>query len=139
MTWEKLQQATYEEMRNLLTLIRDGFPGENPTPLLAEFWRVGVNSFRSSRRIITWTAECTVFCPNIKNDISSTRHLCKWCNRNAPSQAIVADFFEAHGTNYLVVADRLSAWTEAYHTKMIENGNKSKGLITTVFGNIWGS
>ena len=91
------------------------------------------------------TAETTVFWPNITKDIASTRHLCKWCNRNAPSQpklppitpiipttpfqAIVADYFEAKGSNYLVVADRLSAWTEAYHTKMVDQGNKSKGLI----------
>ena len=91
------------------------------------------------------TAESTVFWPNITKDIFATRHLCKWCNKNAPSQpklppvtpvvpttpfqAIVADYFEAHGSNYLVIADRLSAWTEAYHTKMIESGNKSKGLV----------
>ena len=91
------------------------------------------------------TAESAVFWPNITNDIEATRHTCNHCNRNAPSQpkqnpitpvipttpfeAVVSDYFESHGSHYLVIADRLSAWTECYHTKMVDGGNKSRGLI----------
>ena len=92
------------------------------------------------------TAESTVFWPNITRDIEKTRQLCNWCNQNAPSnpkpppftpvipttpfEAVVADYFQFKGWDYLVVADRLSAWTECYHTRSVEGGNKSKGLIT---------
>ena len=92
------------------------------------------------------TAESSVFWPNITNDIQKTRQLCKWCNQNAPSnpksppitptipttpfEAVVADYFQFKGWDYLVIADRLSAWTECYHTRSVPGGNKSKGLIT---------
>ena len=94
---------------------------------------------------MTSTAESTVFWPNITIDIERIRQLCTWCNQNAPSQpkqtpiapiipttpfeAVVADYFEFKGWGYLVVADRLSAWTECYHSRSFNNGNKSRGLL----------
>ena len=91
------------------------------------------------------TAQTTVFWPGISVDIERERQLCKNCNRNAPSQAhlepvppvfpttpfeaVVGDYFKLHGMNYLVIADRLSAWTECYRTKSGTDESGSRGLI----------
>ena len=177
-TWEKLQQATSEDLEMLSSLIREGFPIERKHECSADviaFWpyrnslhlydgvvlykdRVVIprslqnNALESLHAAhqgcssMNLTAESTVFWPNITRDIERTRQLCKWCNQNAPSQpktppvtpiipttpfeAVVADYFQFKGWDYLVIADRLSAWTECYHTRSVEGTNKSKGLIS---------
>ena len=91
------------------------------------------------------TAQSTVFWPGISIDIERERQLCKTCTRNAPSQpnldpvppifpttpfeAVVGDYFKLRGMNYLVIADRLSAWTECYRTKSGTDDSGSRGLI----------
>ena len=91
------------------------------------------------------TAQSTVFWPGISLDIERERKLCKNRNRNAPSQAnpepippifpttpfeaVVGDYFKLRGMNYLVIADRLSAWTECYRTKSGTDESGSRGLI----------
>ena len=86
------------------------------------------------------TAQSTVFWPGISVDVKRTRGLCNPCVCNAPSQpklnpvppiipttpfeAIVADYFDYKGKHYLVIADRLSGWTEIYHIKV---GSKNSG------------
>jgi hypothetical protein len=90
-------------------------------------------------------AQSTVFWPGISHDIERERQTCRPCNKNAPSQprlepvppifpttpfeAIVSDYFEFNGMNYLVIADRLSAWTESYRTKAGTEESGSRGLI----------
>ena len=176
-TWERLQESTFEEFGALIDIIHQGFPSEKesiPDPDVASFWthrnslhvhddvvmfrdRVvippslrktvleSIHAAHQGSSSMQLTAESTVFWPNITKDIESTRQFCKPCNRNAPSQpkqppvepiipttpfeAIVADYFQHMGSNYLVVADRLSGWTECYHTKVVDQGNRSRGLI----------
>ena len=94
---------------------------------------------------MTMTAQSTVFWPGISHDIERTRKICRPCTRNAPSQpglepvppiipttpfeAIVSDYFKYKGMNYLVVADRLSGWTECYRTEVGSNESGSSGLV----------
>ena len=91
-------------------------------------------------------AQSTVFWPGITKDIEKTRKTCKPCIQNAPShpkstpfppivpttpfEAVVADYFDIYGHHYLVVADRLSAWTEVYHIETASNTSGSRGLVT---------
>ena len=90
-------------------------------------------------------AQATVFWPGISQDINRQRQLCRNCTRNAPSQprpeptppifpttpfeAVVGDYFKLNGTNYLVIADRLSAWTECYRSKSGTEESGSHGLV----------
>ena len=90
-------------------------------------------------------AQATVFWPGISQDINRQRQLCRNCTRNAPSQprpepttpifpttpfeAVVGDYFKLNGMNYLVIADRLSAWTECYRSKSGTEESGSHGLI----------
>ena len=94
---------------------------------------------------MTSIAQSTVFWPGISHDIERERKMCQSCNRNAPSQprpepippifpttpfeAVVADYFVFRGMNYIVIADRLSAWTECYRTKAGTDESGSRGLI----------
>ena len=94
---------------------------------------------------MTSIAQSTVFWPGISHDIERQRQLCRACNRNSPSQprleptppifpttpfeAVVSDYFEFKGMHYLVIADRLSAWTECYRTKSGTDESGSRGLI----------
>ena len=87
---------------------------------------------------MTMIAQSAVFWPGISYDIDRTRKVCRTCTRNAPSQAslepvpplipttpfeaIVADFFELIGMRYLVIADRLSGWSECYRTPIWKRG-----------------
>ena len=91
------------------------------------------------------TAQSTVFWPGICHDIERERQTCHSCNRNTPShprsepvipifpttpfEAIFTDFFAFEGTNYLIIGDRLSAWTEVYRTKSGTEESGSRGLI----------
>ena len=91
------------------------------------------------------TAQSTVFWPGISHDVDRERQVCRNCTRNAPSQprqepippifpttpfeAVVGDYFKLHGMNYLVITDRLSAWTECYRTKSGTEESGSHGVI----------
>ena len=92
---------------------------------------------------MTARAETSIFWPGITKHIIHLREQCNDCNRNAPSQAsmpptpsplpeypfqyIAADFFQYHGTNYLVAVDRYSNWP------IIERGQDGcKGLIAVL-------
>ena len=95
---------------------------------------------------MTLLAQTTVFWPGISKDIEKTRKTCEPCIHNAPSQpksipippvipttpfeAVVTDYFQFEGHHYLVVGDRLSAWTEVYHIHVGSSTSGSHGLIT---------
>ena len=100
-------------------------------------------------------AQRTVFWPGITED-KAKRGQCRPCIRNAPSQAkhppvepfipttpfeaVVADYFEYHGMHYLVIADRLSGWTETYRVKTGTKEAGAAGLIVSLkcfFRNFW--
>ena len=99
----------------------------------------GVSSMESRAR-------STVFWPGLINDISATRAACQECNKIAPSQPhlppapydppttpfekIVADFFHFGGWYYLVVADRLSGWPEAFKCDQGSSQSGADGLIS---------
>ena len=89
-------------------------------------------------------AKATVYWPGISSDIQKARSSCASCNRIAPSQArtppiephipttpfecVAADFFHYMGYYYLVVADRLSGWTEQQRIKVGSQEAGSQGL-----------
>ena len=88
------------------------------------------------------TAQSSVFWPGISKNIEATRGTCRPCIKNCPSQAklepvppkvpttpfecVVADYFDFKAMHYLVIADRLSGWSEAYRIKPLSG---SKGLL----------
>ena len=85
------------------------------------------------------------FWPGYTTDIAGTRAKCKECNNCAPSQPhlppaaacipttpfefIVADYFEMSGHHYLVIADRLSGWSEVFLCKPGSAQSGAAGLI----------
>ena len=87
-------------------------------------------------------ARAILFWPGMSQDIKNVRETCIQCCRNAPSQAatpampvqvpstpfecIAADYFESHGNQFLVVADRLSGWVEIFSS----NKSNADGLVT---------
>ena len=89
-------------------------------------------------------ATTTMYWPGMTSDIDAARSSCKSCNRNAPSQAklpptapelpttpfekIAADFFELAAKHFLVIADRLSGWTEVVQTRVRSPSSGSTGL-----------
>ena len=91
------------------------------------------------------TVQSTVFWPGITRNVEKVRGVCDPCIRNAASQqklnpippqipttpfeSIVADYFDFKGMHYLVIADRLSGWTEVYHIKPGSRKSGSSGLI----------
>ncbi len=97
---------------------------------------------------MTLLAQTTVFWPGISKEIEKTRKTCDPCIHNAPSQpkstpfppiipttpfeAVVADYFQFEGHHYLVIGDRLSAWTEVYHIHVGSNSSGSHGLVTLI-------
>jgi len=97
----------------------------------------GVTSMTSRASII-------MYWPGMAADIDTARSACKSCNRNAPSQTklpptapklpttpfemIAADYFELMAKHFLVVADRLSGWTEVVQTQIPSVNSGSKGL-----------
>ena len=90
-------------------------------------------------------AHATSFWPGITSDIDRARASCEDCIKNAPSQprlppasfnppstpfeAIVADFFKCAGHNYLVIADRLSAWPDIFKCTPGSAQSGAEGLI----------
>ena len=86
-----------------------------------------------------------VFWPGMSKDFDRIRSSCGECIANAPSQPklppapfdppcslfekIVADFFNAGGHNYLVIADRLSSWTEVFKCTAGSPQSGAEGLI----------
>ena len=44
-----------------------------------------------------------------------------------PFESIVADYFDLAGQHYLVIADRLSGWTEVTH--VVRNGASASGTL----------
>ena len=89
-------------------------------------------------------ATTSLYWPRMTNDIHTARLTCRACNRNAPSHArlpptapelpttpfekIAADFFDLRGKHFLVIADRLSGWTEVVQVKVGSPSAGSKGL-----------
>ena len=90
-------------------------------------------------------AQAIVFWPGITRDIMERRSACHDCNRNAPTQAVLpseparvpsspfesifADFFDFGGNHYLVAGDRLSGFTEVFHTPSGTSRAGSRGLV----------
>ena len=86
-----------------------------------------------------------VFWPGMTLSFDRIRASCRECTANAPSQAtqpaapydppslpfekIVADFFDAGGNHYLVIADRLSSWTEVFKCTSGSPQSGANGLI----------
>ena len=89
-------------------------------------------------------AQGSVFWPNITGDLAKVRNNCRCCERNAPSlpklpptqphipttpfEAIAADYFHLKGHYYLVIADRLSGWTEVKQVRRSSATSGAKGL-----------
>ena len=89
-------------------------------------------------------ASVSMYWPGMAADIHAARSACKSCNRNAPSQTklpptapempttpfemIAADYFDLVAKHFLVVADRLSGWTEVVQTRIPSVSSGSKGL-----------
>ena len=94
---------------------------------------------------MTMRAQSIIFWPGMTADIHEVRAKCHDCNKNAPSQAVMAsephnppstpfeqmfaDFFNFAGYNYLVVGDRLSGWTDVFETPSGTSGSGAQGLI----------
>ena len=94
---------------------------------------------------MTLVAQSAVFWPGITVYLQRIRDECRSCRVNAPSQAkldpippiipttpfeaVVSDYFNFHGMHYLIIADRLSAWTEVYKIKIGSHRSGSSGLI----------
>ena len=90
-------------------------------------------------------AQAIAFWPGMTQDIALRRAECDDCNRNAPSQAtlpsepsnppslpfqqIVADFYDFGGFHYLVAADRLSGFSEAFLTPTGTSHAGARGLV----------
>ena len=86
-----------------------------------------------------------VFWPGMTLSFDGIRASCQECTANAPSQPkqpaapfdppslpfekIVADFFNAGGNHYLVIADRLSSWTEVFKCTSGSPQSGANGLI----------
>ena len=93
-------------------------------------------------------AKVSVFWPGMTKDIQQIRATCRDCNRITPSQAktlpveplipttpfeaVVADYFHYQGYYYLVVADRLSGWTEQVRIKVGTNEAGASGLCKSL-------
>lgn len=93
-------------------------------------------------------ANAIVYWPGMAQDLKNVRDSCLQCCRNAPSQpatpavspiipstpfeCIVADFFESHGHQYLVVADRLSGWVEIFSSPSKSFGSSASGLVANL-------
>jgi len=91
-------------------------------------------------------ARSTVFWPGLTHDIDATRATCRECTKIAPSQPhlppapydppttpfekIAADFFHFGGWYYLVVADRLSGWPEAFKCNQGSSRSGADGLVS---------
>ena len=110
--------------------------------------KIVVNTLHSAHQGVSMMesrARSIVFWPGMSQDIRNVREACQQCCRNAPSQAatpavtpkvpstpfecIVADYFESHGHNYLVVADRLSGWVEIFESRSGSSTSSAKVLI----------
>jgi len=93
-------------------------------------------------------AKVEVYWPGITGDIQSTRDSCYDCNRTTPTQAklppfeptipstpfeaIASDYFLFKGWYYLVIADRLSCWTEIFRIHQGTSESGSSGLCTAL-------
>ena len=93
-------------------------------------------------------ARDAIYWPGISKDIAWQKKSCTTCWENAPSQpnctpvepyipsmpfeAIVSDFFQLKGFHYLIIGDRLSAWTETIQIKVGSNSSGAKGLCTAL-------
>ena len=93
-------------------------------------------------------AQDSIFWPGLSADIQRKREACFSCNREAPSQpkmppiepmipnvpfeCLAADYFHYAGKYYLVIADRLSGWTEIKEIKASDFTNGSAGLCAAL-------
>jgi len=89
-------------------------------------------------------AQTIVYWPGLVTDLEEARNACRSCHRNMPSHAklpptapempktpfqmIFGDYFQLGGKHYLVIGDRLSAWTEVVHVRTDPASSGSKGL-----------
>ena len=174
-TWEKVQEATYDEYSDILAFLQGRNPKDETEfnkqyeelkvyrdglhvlddvimfqdrvlipPSLRAVTMETLHAAHQGERGMSLLAQSTVFWPGIVKDIHKTRQMCNPCIRNAPSQpkstpfppiipttpfeAVVADYFKFGGNYYLVVADRLSGWTEVYHVGVGTSTSGSHGL-----------
>ena len=114
-----------------------------PTDLRPEILR-HLHSAHQGTTAMGHRAQSSVFWPGITADIAATRANCRCCERNAPSlpklppsephipstpfEAIAADYFDLEGHHYLVIADRLTGWTEVKLVRRNSVTSGSKGL-----------
>ena len=174
-TWEKVQEATYDEYSDILAYLKGHIPDNDAEfnrqydelkvyrdrlhviddvimyedrvlipPSLRTATMETLHAVHQGERGMSLLAQSTVFWPGIAKDIQKTRKTCNPCIRNAPSQpkstpippiipttpfeAVVADYFKFGGNYYLVVADRLSGWSEVYHVGIGTSTSGSHGL-----------
>ena len=173
-TWEKVQEATFDEYGDLLAhlqectntdiyeqfeelrayqkklhVIDEVIMCEDRVlipPSLRDATLETLHAAHQGETGMTLLAQSTVFWPGISKDIEKMRKTCRTCIQNAPShpkstpfppiipttpfEAVVANYFDLYAHHYLVVADRLSAWTEVYHVEKASTTSGSNGLIT---------
>ena len=88
-------------------------------------------------------ARDAVYWPGMGTDVEDFKKNCLTCRQIQPSQvhntnfspripsmpfeSIVADYFDLAGQHYLVIADRLSGWTEVTH--VVRNGASGSGTL----------
>ena len=93
-------------------------------------------------------AQDSIFWPGLSVDIQKKRDSCSSCIREAPSQprmppiepiipntpfeCLAADYFHFAGKYYLVIADRLSGWTEVKEIKASAFTNGAAGLCAAL-------
>ena len=93
-------------------------------------------------------AQDSIFWPGLSVDINKKRESCSSCNREAPSQprmppiepiipntpfeCLAADYFHYAGKYYLVIADRLSGWTEIKEIRASAFTNGAAGLCAAL-------
>ena len=128
------QISVYNKYREDL-LVVDGVPMYGRRIIIPKSLRSrildGLHSAHQCSVKMTDRAKDSVFWPGITADIENKRKMCVFCERNAPSQAmmpplplespqypfqmVVGDFFNVKGKSWLVLADRFSGWLSVHY------------------------
>ena len=128
--------AVYNKLKDSLSVV-DGVPMYGRRVIIPKCLRQDVlqclHSAHQCPVRMNDRAKHSVYWPGITSDIENIRNSCSYCNRNAPSQAmmppmplaspeyphqmIVGDYFDVKGKTWLVLADRFSGWLSLHYFK----------------------
>ena len=126
--------AVYNKLKDSLSVV-DGVPMYGRRVIVPKCLRKDVleclHSAHQCPVRMNDRAKHSVYWPGITSDIENIRNSCSYCNRNAPSQAmmppmplaspefphqmIVGDYFDVKGKTWLVLADRFSGWLSLHY------------------------